>query len=103
MPKAKKSDSAKPEKEKGKRGKGEKPAKEGKGGLKNKIKSVLRRKPKTKSAPGASKPTAITPDDIALRAYFIAERRQAMGWIGDETSDWVEAEKQLKAEVKKRI
>jgi hypothetical protein len=40
-------------------------------------------------------------EEISLRAYFIAERRQAMGWPGDSTSDWVEAERQLKAESKK--
>jgi hypothetical protein len=40
-------------------------------------------------------------EDISLRAYFIAERRQAMGWPGDSTSDWVEAERQLKAEAKR--
>jgi hypothetical protein len=34
-------------------------------------------------------------EDIALRAYFIAERRQKLGWFGDETQDWVEAERQL--------
>lgn len=37
-------------------------------------------------------------DDIALRAYFIAERRQQMGWPGDSATDWAEAEKQLRAE-----
>jgi hypothetical protein len=37
-------------------------------------------------------------NEIALRAYFIAERRHKMGWPGDSTSDWVEAERQLKAE-----
>lgn len=41
-------------------------------------------------------------DDIALRAYFIAERRKKMGWRGDETSDWVEAERQLLAEAAKK-
>jgi len=41
---------------------------------------------------------AITNDEIALRAYFIAERRTKMGWHGDSTSDWVEAEKQLRNE-----
>lgn len=36
--------------------------------------------------------------EIALRAYFISERRQRMGWPGDPHSDWIEAENQLKAE-----
>jgi len=33
--------------------------------------------------------------DIALRAYFIAEKRQQSGLSGDSTSDWVEAEAEL--------
>lgn len=37
-------------------------------------------------------------DDIALRAYFIAERRQQMGWAGDSATDWADAEAQLRAE-----
>lgn len=37
-------------------------------------------------------------DDIALRAYFISERRQQMGWPGDSATDWTDAEAQLRAE-----
>jgi hypothetical protein len=37
-------------------------------------------------------------DDIALRAYFIAERRQQMGWPGDSATDWADAEAQLRTE-----
>lgn len=44
----------------------------------------------------------ITTEEIATRAYFIAERRQNMGWPGDSTSDWAEAEAQLLAEAKKK-
>lgn len=40
----------------------------------------------------------ITNDDIALRAYFISQERHARGHWGDETGDWVEAERQLRAE-----
>jgi len=43
---------------------------------------------------------SISPADIALRAYFIAEKRYKLGLPGDSTSDWVEAERQLKAEAK---
>jgi len=50
------------------------------------------------AAPRKKKPVAPTVEEVALRAYFIAERRQNMGWPGDETSDWVEAELQLKRE-----
>jgi len=41
---------------------------------------------------------AISHDDIALRAYFIGERRQQMGWHGDSASDWSDAVSQLQAE-----
>jgi hypothetical protein len=65
----------------------------------------------TKKASGA--PSAKTPatsknnriiqegkDKIALRAYFIGERRRSLGIVGDETSDWVQAEQELSAESK---
>lgn len=37
-------------------------------------------------------------DSIALRAYYISERRRELCWYGDEQTDWIEAEKQLLAE-----
>jgi hypothetical protein len=37
-------------------------------------------------------------DDVALRAYYIAEKRQAQGHPGDTHSDWIEAERQLRHE-----
>ncbi len=63
-------------------------------------------KPKKVAAKGKSaanksptpKPAAYTRDDVALRAYFIAEKRQAHGLPGDEHQDWVEAERQLASE-----
>ncbi len=61
--------------------------------------------------PAAKKPAAVkakaalpkkaasyTQDDVALRAYFIAEKRRKLGLPGDEHSDWVEAERQIAAE-----
>lgn len=56
-------------------------------------------KPK-KAAVKKTAPPAVTisSDDIALRAYFLAERRQQEGIPGDEHSDWIEAERQLRAE-----
>lgn len=39
-------------------------------------------------------------EQVALRAYFIGERRRKLGIPGDETSDWVEAERELSAESK---
>jgi hypothetical protein len=39
-------------------------------------------------------------EQVALRAYFIAERRRTLGVTGDETSDWVAAERELLEELK---
>ena len=44
------------------------------------------------------KAAACTPDEVALRAYFIAEKRSKLGLPGDSHSDWIEAERQLTAE-----
>lgn len=66
----------------------------------------------TKSKAAAKKSAAVKPtaskrklpevqisnDEIALRAYYIAERRQKMGWPGNSASDWLEAEAQLREE-----
>ncbi len=61
-------------------------------------------KPVAKAAKPAAKPVspAYTQDDVALRAYFIAEKRQAHGLPGDEHGDWIEAERQLAEEAKKK-
>jgi hypothetical protein len=37
-------------------------------------------------------------EQVALRAYFIGERRRSLGIAGDETSDWVQAEQELRQE-----
>ena len=50
-------------------------------------------KPKSSTA----KP-ALSQDDVALRAYFLAEKRKATGLPGDPHSDWLEAERQVLAE-----
>lgn len=125
MPKAKKSETDKPVKLKDLKSKVAKPEKEKKARKKDKAieapspvvavekPAKLGRKPAAAKALVAKvakpKPVAapepeivITNDDIALRAYFIAERRQAMGWPGDSSSDWVEAESQLRAEAKRK-
>jgi hypothetical protein len=39
-------------------------------------------------------------EQVALRAYFIGERRRSLGIVGDETSDWVQAEQELSKESK---
>ncbi len=47
-------------------------------------------------APKAPKSAKISQTEIALKAYYIAEARRKMGLPGDEASDWLEAERQLK-------
>jgi hypothetical protein len=37
-------------------------------------------------------------EQIALRAYFIGERRRKLGFPGDEISDWVLAEREISEE-----
>ena len=48
------------------------------------------------------KPASIEPviahEEISLRAYYIGERRQQLGWPGDSANDWLDAVAQLKAE-----
>lgn len=53
-----------------------------------------------KKAAAAKRP--FTHEDIALRAYFISEKRQKAGLPGDAAHDWIEAERQLIAESKKK-
>jgi hypothetical protein len=63
-------------------------------------KAPAKKKPAKKAArkPAAKKRAGFSTDDIALRAYFISEHRQRHGRHGDSHSDWIEAERQLKAE-----
>jgi hypothetical protein len=60
---------------------------------------------KTKSAtPSPALPEiGVSPDEIKLRAYYISERRETMGWPGNSSTDWIEAETQLLKEAKKRL
>lgn len=44
-------------------------------------------------------PVEIPTEVIALRAYYISEARQAAGLPGDSTTDWLEAERQIRAEL----
>ena len=109
MPKARKSDSDKAPKDKiVKAPKAEKPAKEKKKEkdkakpIEIKIEKKLEKKPAVKAKKVVEPEASFTTEEIALRAYFIAERRDAMGWPGDSTSDWIEAERQLKAEARRK-
>lgn len=38
----------------------------------------------------------VTNDQIAIEAYYIAERRRKMGIPGDSQGDWLEAERKLR-------
>lgn len=59
--------------------------------------------PKVSRLPAAVEQAPVIPrEDIQLRAYFISERRQTMGWPGNSSTDWIEAEAQLVAEAKRR-
>jgi hypothetical protein len=69
-------------------------------------KAPRRRTPATRLEEASEQPTsthptvpvAVSTEDISVRAYFIAENRHALGLSGDSESDWLEAERQLKAE-----
>jgi hypothetical protein len=50
--------------------------------------------PVKSAAPRKRKP-AFSQEEVALRAYYIAERRQAAGIHADPHQDWIEAERQL--------
>lgn len=56
----------------------------------------------TISVPLDPKPVVVEPviphEEISLRAYYIGERRQKMGWPGNPGTDWADAVKQLRAE-----
>jgi len=70
-------------------------------------KSAAKKKPASKGSKTSKTATKVkavsfSTDDIALRAYFISEKRHRLGIHGDEHSDWVEAERQLRKEHKKK-
>lgn len=57
-----------------------------------------------RAAAGKKKAVAgISADDIALRAYYLAERRRSLNLSGDELGDWVEAERQLRKEAGEKL
>jgi hypothetical protein len=57
---------------------------------------------KTQSDRKSGKEAAISDDQIRIRAYFISEQRVREGIVGNSTDDWLEARRQLQAEVEKR-
>lgn len=40
--------------------------------------------------------------EIAVRAYYISERRIRMGWPGNDLDDWLDAERQLLMELARK-
>jgi len=71
------------------------------------IKKSVQRKAGSPSTTAVSKSIArnnidaqASNEQVALRAYFIGERRRNLGIPGDETSDWVEAEREISEELK---
>jgi hypothetical protein len=55
-----------------------------------------------KKKPAPELTLTLRQEDVALRAYFIAEKRQKLGLPGDSTSDWVQAEAELTSEHRQR-
>ena len=64
-----------------------------------KAKSMVKKATPKKAAPETP---AYTRDDVALRAYFISEKRRANGLPGDEHQDWLEAERRIAEESAKK-
>ena len=61
--------------------------------------AVRATKPKPEAkAPERTASPAVSTDLVALRAYFISEKRIADGIEGDALTDWLEAERQILAE-----
>lgn len=63
--------------------------------LRTRSKATAPRKPK---ATAAAAKIGFSREEIALRAYFIAEDRHRHGKPGSASDDWHEAERQLRAE-----
>jgi hypothetical protein len=80
-----------------------KPATPAKRAIKPAVEKIKTVTAKAKPAARTTKPKApaYTQEDVALRAYFISEKRRAHGLPGDEHQDWIEAERQLAAEAAK--
>jgi len=59
-----------------------------------------RKKSTTPKRPASKREKSPVSDEaIRIRAYFIAEQRERVGIPGDANSDWIEARRQLLAEL----
>ena len=62
--------------------------------------SLPRKKAATRKTPETKKEKSRVSDEaIRIRAYFISEQRERVGIPGDANSDWIEARRQLLAEL----
>jgi hypothetical protein len=57
--------------------------------------------PAKKKEEVVTKAPEFTPEVIAVRAYFLAEKRRALGQSPDPTVDWLQAETEIFAEIEK--
>jgi hypothetical protein len=68
-------------------------------GEKQKKPRAPRRKPTGVKRNQRGKKPSLSEEAIRLRAYFISEERMRLGLPGDSQSDWLEARRQLLAEI----
>jgi Protein of unknown function (DUF2934) len=72
-------------------------------GTRKRTTATTRKKPVSSAQPttgrGSLKGSGPSYEQIELRAYFIGERRHKLGQAGNETSDWVQAERELRQEL----
>ena len=62
--------------------------------------SSPRKKPTTrKTSATKEEKSRVSDEAIRIRAYFIAEQRERLAIPGDANSDWIEARRQLLAEL----
>jgi hypothetical protein len=61
-------------------------------------KTAVPKKPSAKKTTRAANKLAYTQEDVALRAYFISERRRAEGLHNNPEQNWLDAERELQAE-----
>jgi len=65
--------------------------------------SSPRKKATTRKTPATKEEKSRVSDEaIRIRAYFIAEQRERLAIPGDANSDWIEARRQLLAELGER-
>ena len=66
-------------------------------------KTAVPKKPSAKKTMKAANKLAYTQEDVALRAYFISERRRAEGLHNNPEQNWLDAERELQAEFAVRL